>query len=182
MRDIIGQKFNRLTCLARLKPEGTSSMGLFRCECGAEIRTKVYDVIHFRTKSCGCLRTEVQKGRKRLPYKPETAVALTLAFNAVKQSAKQRSLSFDLNREDFEQLTCQPCAYCGAPPGNSWRFRGQLFRYSGLDRTDNSKGYVLDNVVPCCAQCNKAKGVLSRSDFLAWVQRVHGHINREITA
>lgn len=29
---------------------------------------------------------------------------------------------------------------------------------SGMDRIDNSKGYLLDNIVPCCTSCNKIRG------------------------
>jgi len=30
----------------------------------------------------------------------------------------------------------------------------------GLDRIDNDKGYLENNVVPCCWICNKIKGVI----------------------
>jgi len=44
--------------------------------------------------------------------------------------------------------------------------------YNGLDRIDNEKGYLLDNVTPCCKICNQAKHALSLDDFLAWCQRL----------
>ena len=40
----------------------------------------------------------------------------------------------------------------------------------GLDRLDNSKGYVLDNVVPCCDKCNRLKHMnISKDEMLAIV-------------
>ena len=49
----------------------------------------------------------------------------------------------------FESLIVMPCHYCG----------GKLnLTGCGLDRKDNSKGYEVDNVVPCCRQCNRVKG------------------------
>ena len=31
------------------------------------------------------------------------------------------------------------------------------------------------NVVPCCKQCNKAKGVLGEKEFLSWINSVSNH-------
>jgi len=45
--------------------------------------------------------------------------------------------------------------------------------YNGLDRADNSKGYELDNVVPCCGRCNRAKNAYNRDDFLLWIEKVY---------
>lgn len=41
------------------------------------------------------------------------------------------------------------CHYC----------TGSLNEYGhSLDRKDNSKSYTVDNVVPCCTDCNRTKG------------------------
>lgn len=38
---------------------------------------------------------------------------------------------------------------------------------SSLDRKDSDKGYTLDNVVPCCGDCNKVKNdVLSYDEMV----------------
>jgi hypothetical protein len=29
--------------------------------------------------------------------------------------------------------------------------------YNGIDRLDNTKGYTIDNIVPCCYKCNVLK-------------------------
>jgi hypothetical protein len=42
-----------------------------------------------------------------------------------------------------------PCVYCGS------LIRGIG---SGLDRINNSKGYIIDNVNPCCGTCNDIRG------------------------
>jgi 5-methylcytosine-specific restriction endonuclease McrA len=44
--------------------------------------------------------------------------------------------------------------------------------YSGIDRKDSSKGYILSNVVSCCFTCNKAKGTMSEKEFLEWIDRI----------
>lgn len=49
----------------------------------------------------------------------------------------------------------KPCVYCG-----------DEIVTVGVDRVDNAKGYVMDNVVPCCAICNSMKSSMKLVDFL----------------
>ena len=70
-------------------------------------------------------------------------------FSGAKSIAKQRGLAFGISREDYYILRVQPCHYCGYPLAESG---------VGLDRLDSALGYVLDNVVPCCDDCNRCKG------------------------
>ena len=39
--------------------------------------------------------------------------------------------------------------------------------------TDQEKDYMIDNVVPCCDFCNKAKGSKTKEEFLSWVKRIY---------
>lgn len=43
-----------------------------------------------------------------------------------------------------ENIENKPCIYCG-------------FQSTGCDRKDNSKGHTMDNVVPCCLDCNTSR-------------------------
>lgn len=54
------------------------------------------------------------------------------------------------------------CDYCLAPLG----------KYGvGLDRINNSKGYTIDNIVPCCGNCNKLKNnILTRFEMVKVVK------------
>ena len=58
--------------------------------------------------------------------------------------------------EMYYNLICCPCFYCGEYLDDSTGV--------GLDRCDNKKGYTLNNVVPCCARCNRMKNVYVTSD------------------
>lgn len=57
-RDIIGQKFNRLTVIEEYK-ECTPREVLCECECGNKVRLIKTEVMSGGTKSCGCLKSEV---------------------------------------------------------------------------------------------------------------------------
>ena len=63
--------------------------------------------------------------------------------------AKRTNKKWSLTLEDYTQEISQGCFYCG---------KG-LLNHVGtcLDRIDNSKGYTLDNVLPCCGICNQTR-------------------------
>lgn len=75
--------------------------------------------------------------------------SLKALFYRGKIAAKQQGRAWQITFEAFTLLRQQPCRYCG--------FLLPEAGY-GLDRIDNSKGYLHDNVVPCCTSCNSARG------------------------
>jgi hypothetical protein len=50
--------------------------------------------------------------------------------------------------------------------------------FNGVDRRDNSRGYVKGNMLPACWTCNKMKGKLSYQDFVAAVQNAAKHLQK----
>lgn len=87
-------------------------------------------------------------------------------------SAEERGYVFDLTLDQFTFLTSQPCFYCG---------RKLDTRRNGIDRKDNSLGYVYANCVPCCSTCNKLKGTLSIEEFIETVKMIVDHLNQSAT-
>lgn len=60
---------------------------------------------------------------------------------------KKRGLETTLTNDELRSIIENgKCIYCG----DTYNI--------GLDRIDNSKGHTLDNVVPCCYECNVARG------------------------
>ena len=45
----------------------------------------------------------------------------------------------------------------------------------GMDRVDNTVGYSVSNVAPCCTHCNRAKLAMSRTEFFDWIKRVYNY-------
>ena len=64
-----------------------------------------------------------------------------------KSIAKRKGVTFDLTKENWEKLVRGDCKYCKRSPSTQF----------GVDRVMPSLGYVLDNVVPCCFDCNLDK-------------------------
>ena len=84
------------------------------------------------------------------------------SFNAIKNRARRKRLSFDLTYNQFEflvQISC--CHYCGES-NIEWKTFNDGTR-SNLDRKDNKLGYTFSNVVVCCTECN-----LMKRDWLSY--------------
>ena len=82
------------------------------------------------------------------------------AFNAIKNNALRKQLEFSLTYNEFEFLAqLSHCNYCGSII-NRKQFNHTAYY---LDRKDNNKGYVFDNLVVCCTACN-----LMKRDWLSY--------------
>jgi hypothetical protein len=82
------------------------------------------------------------------------------------RGAIKRNLCFILSRVEFESLILKNCYYCGDPP--SLRLvNNNPFICNGIDRVDNSVGYLIENCVPACKICNVMKSSKNRDDFIS---------------
>lgn len=111
-----------------------------------------------------------RRGRNKPRYTTQEALA-RFAFTIYRSRARKRKIRFSLSREEFYALVKLPCHYCGSPPQNKIRrprvYGRAVFRYQGIDRKDNARGYTTDNVVPCCGRCNWLKSdILSYEEML----------------
>ena len=170
-----GTRYGRLTVLRRgpnKRDKSGASRGatwVCRCDCGNEIAVPGSSLRSKNTESCGCLRVERAIERNALP--PGVS-AQRRAIDVMKRNAKNRCIKWELTDEQTINLMAQPCDYCGQSPSNLSSARTGTFNYSGIDRVDSSRGYVLGNVVPCCFVCNNAKRTMSKEAFLSWVRKV----------
>jgi hypothetical protein len=88
-------------------------------------------------------------------------------------NANRKGFVFELDAESFAVLVKRPCYYCGRPPTKPRKdnsCKGAVAH--GLDRIDNAKGYTLHNAVPCCSECNYAKGRLGAAEFIKLAHRI----------
>lgn len=111
---------------------------------------------------------EVRARLKKYRVQPKTR------WQRAKSAAKKRQKEFFLSLEEFFVLIEQPCYYCD-------NFLGKkTTTLSGLDRIDNSKGYTIDNVIPCCGVCNRIRGdALSQQEAMIAIQAVISFRKRE---
>lgn len=173
---MVGQKFGRLTVIQR---EGINKWGaitwLCECECGNRVVKRGDSLRSDRTKSCGCFQRERSSEANSLPVGEG---AFNQILTVMKYRAKRQKHEWQLTKEQACVLLQQPCYYCGTEPNQGSRLSSThngAFIYNGLDRVDNSKGYIIDNVVSCCKICNVAKNTQTLEEFKAWLRRAYEH-------
>ena len=173
--DRVGETYGRWTVLAfagYTQKEGQRAQAkwLCRCKCGTEKEVAAQSLKCGDSQSCGCLLKDVCA-------LPEGEAAINYLINSMRRGAEKRSYAFELSKEQIRSLCTQDCHYCGSPPTQSLA-RDDLngtFIYNGIDRVDNSKGYVEGNVVSACKHCNRAKRKMGYETFRAWVYQIHKH-------
>jgi len=175
---MIGVRYGKLTVIRKLdKTTVGRTKYLCRCDCGNEKCVLDYNLKNNHTTSCGCVR-----GKKRgEQLKIERGLASKhLLYTKYKYSALRRNIEFDLEFDYFIELTSNVCHYCGALPNRSiahTRSNGDYI-YNGIDRKDNTKGYIINNVYSCCFICNRAKGDLSYEEYKLWIVRTYNHMEK----
>lgn len=152
----IGMKSGALTIIS-IAPKSRTAWTA-RCVCGKEIRLRDCNVGVMR--SCGCKQRErnPQKTWKGMPRLSDGSLAERSYFIQYRSQASVRNLPFNLTFTIFKSLIYGNCYYCGAAPEHTISRKDDSIIANGVDRVDNSKGYIATNCVPCCRRCNVFKG------------------------
>jgi hypothetical protein len=167
----------------------------YRCECGNEgISSKNSLLVSLlnekktgnKTFCClNCKKKKLSEWAKvhSIRYEDPEDSHVATVFSNYKSRAKKKGLNIDLDFNEFKCLIKQNCFFCNQEPQNMRKdftkkriglSRGKL---NGLDRVDSTKGYLKNNVIPCCEDCNKAKRNLSVSDFLIMIKNIYENLN-----
>lgn len=168
--DLTGMKFNRLFVVNFAYKRNENYYWNVICDCGTEKIIEGGKLRSGNTQSCGCLRDQ----NRLKDFGEATFNQLWLRYSS---GAKNRNIEFNLTKNEVKNITQQSCYYCGIKPSQIIKSdceNGDTI-YNGIDRLDSSKGYSLDNCVPCCGKCNTAKMAMSRDDFLSWIENVYNY-------
>jgi len=165
------------------------------CDCGNpnKIKVRASSLRDGHTKSCGCLSAETAKkihtnkivsqetrekcsktlsGRIYLEHRSELGKKypergkykrgslIVRKVNNFIQNTKRRQMPCSLSKEAIATFFVNPCFYCGKPSDQTKYKEG-----SGIDRIDNSKGYIEGNCVSCCFFCNACKNERTIHEF-----------------
>lgn len=161
-----GKRYGKLVVLHRDLSFTSRPYWVCRCDCGALVTRRGSGLRFLAGNNASCPAC--------MGFANHEA-AFRLAYAYYKYGAKSRHLEFPLSLDVWKKIATAPCEYCGRAPymlkaGDSKK-GGVLL--NGIDRVDNDKGYTLDNCVPCCSICNRAKSAYSRQGFLAWIDLVY---------
>jgi hypothetical protein len=186
-KDLTGQRIGLLTVLHltdKTKYKHKSLVWMCQCDCG---NTKEISGAQLtQAKSCGCVALHRKEtfGQRNIGVTPLHALPLQEStkrthFAEYKRSAARRSYPFELLEDEFRSLIFQNCYYCDSPPSKLRVDRRRpegSYLSNGIDRIDNSIGYKMNNCVPCCFVCNRAKDTLTIEEFKIWVKRLVSHL------
>lgn len=114
---------------------------------------------YLKSKNSHYSKSRIYKSRfpeKQKEYQKKYSQSLNGRYSKYRHNAIKRGYEFELLPSEFDSLTQnKKCHYCGI-----------VNEKIGLDRVINSIGYTYNNVVPCCAICNKLKGSMSKTQFI----------------
>lgn len=184
---VIGQVFNHLTVtkFSDRRSSTRQSYVFCKCTCGIEKEFLSSNLNQGYTTSCGCT-TRQRHGQ----------VSYNSIYQAYKRGARDRNYEFNLDINKFIEIISKNCFYCNSSPkphnhylrkkSNKIRAKFETFEeawvyINGIDRIDNTKGYIIDNVVPCCSICNMAKNDLSLDEFTIWIKNLYSNFIKKDT-
>ena len=87
-----------------------------------------------------------------------------------KRNALKKGVSFELTKGDWDTLIKGDCKYCHRSP-STW---------FGVDRVIPSKGYILENVVSCCWDCNNDKHIVDVDMMIERNERIAKRVDNGV--
>ena len=180
---MIGKRVNNLTVLAFSHVKQGNAYWKCMCDCGNERIIPTQSLKINGTKSCGCVK--ILKHNKG-------DTGLKILYATYKSNARINERVFELTLGEFKDITSKKCFYCGTEPSsccgknlnhtNIELVSHPAYTYNGIDRVDSSKGYIKENVVPCCKWCNIAKSNKTVEEFKEHILRIYNHLKGDFHA
>lgn len=119
---------------------------------------KVKTIVEFQTYGTTNIQDLVKKWFELQSNPPN-------AFLSYKHTAlTKRKLEFTIEKEDYDKFRNGQCYLCGITSSETHK--------NGIDRVDNSKGYVLDNCRSCCGHCNCMKLDMNYDAFVSHCKQI----------
>ena len=176
-------RYGRLVVIEREANNSKSRSSQWKCLCDCGKYVTVRGICLRRkncTKSCGCLAVEKSRNNGKKFQLPTGEAARNKLYKSYERSKAAKKFSFTLTKEEFTNITRMNCYYCNSKPMNITKGKKTSgnYTYNGIDRVDNSVGYILSNCVPCCKNCNSSKN----SATILIARKMIEFINRQTEA
>ena len=177
--NIIGKKYGKLLVVSFYKKYNNKNLYTCICDCGNTTIAPVYKLTSGRKKSCGCIRKNKNKYKKKslhawsineVPQKgrnPFFALCTRSKGNAMK-----RGLDFKIDGNFIYNLYNKQnglCFFSHIPLNLN---AGCLDSIS-IDRLDSDIGYVEDNCVLTCRAINYLKNNFTEDDTISFLQKIY---------
>ncbi len=173
--DLTGKRLGRLKVLELAYVKNRVTFWMCLCDCGTTTTKSGQNISKGLTTSCGCAKTRLRAGE----------AGLNRVYKSYIRGAIDRNYTFTLTLLEFKNLTSEHCHYCGVLPrqvstSTHWRSthenkRHGTYLHNGIDRKNNTEGYILTNCVACCKICNRAKSSMPYEEFMEYINRIKIH-------
>ncbi len=118
-----------------------------------------------RKKRAGYVKKYEDNNKEKVAkHNSEYGKSLAGYYRRYKYRANRAGYELTITLEDFKEITDNPCTYCGGDE-----------QQRGVDRVDNTIGYIKSNCVSCCGICNMMKMKLSVKEFLDHIKKIYKH-------
>jgi hypothetical protein len=182
--NFLGMTRKLLTCTAKLPDDKWE----WTCKCGNKIILSGWRKYNIKCCSLSC--PELNKERGASHRKPKNRT-INEQYNSHIYNAKIRNLN-SLQKEDWLKIVFLPCYYCGETDTRNYAkypaYRKKLkntltediiaefeVKMNGVDRLDSTKGYDIENCVPCCGTCNFIKSDCTEEKFIIHITKIYKH-------
>lgn len=171
--NITNQRFGMLTALKDVGYDRGYRLWKCKCDCGKIKIVRSGHLTYGQTRSCGC---QIGQSRK-LKFGMASFNSL---FSVYRSNAIAKNIDFHITKREFKAITSKDCFYCGVAPKQEHNYTGNNGKYlhNGVDRVDNTKGYVINNCVPCCKICNYMKLQMSSLEFYNQIERIFKYMRK----
>ena len=184
----IGDKFGRLTIMKIIPSIRYGSWVECCCDCdkiNKKWKGRISQLKNGNTKSCGCLQkiiTKVTRYKQSIIRWKGTKDISKTYFSRLKQGAKHRKKEFNITIEYLQELL-EKQEYKCALTGLSIRCTRNVNKHSdsyeeqtaSIDRIDNTKGYIIDNIQWIHKDINNMKQALKEEIFIKYCNLVTKH-------
>ncbi len=178
-KNLVGKRFGIVTVVSLNSDKWDKKRNIYWnciCDCGKQL-IKRQDTLKV-SKSCGCLAREVAKSRAL----PSGAATKNYLYGRLKHGAHKRDIPVDLTFQRFVELSEKDCHWCGVVPSKQQHGYISPWFANGIDRLDNSLGYVDNNCVPCCFPCNRAKRDMTLEEWYRYLDRLTKHHGKMVAS
>ncbi len=123
-----------------------------------------YKVYHFKCSECEvdikAQQSKLKKHSGKCGSCSQKGIPYLHIYNELKNHGN-KNVEFELSFDEFlETIKISECHYCNVELIYNKHSKDKGVcnsRAYQLDRKNNLKGYTLDNIVPCCWECNRLK-------------------------
>jgi hypothetical protein len=182
MENLRGKKFNFLIPIKPLFKYRRNWVWKCKCDCGSITNVQASKLKNGSTKSCGCFKQKNIKpkfGSNHRNWSGYQDISKSF-YNRIKQTAKYRGITFNINIKYLWQLYKKQngkCAYTGKKiflPIYVKQLRGENNEnIASLDRIDNDKGYIKNNLHWICKRVNYMKHSMTEDYFFEWIKLIY---------